>query len=185
MPEIVVWIMVILVSLVVGFLGGWLLEYYLDLKYWEMRARKRGLTFTGGEETAAYAVRTAPTAAERSEADVKADEQLAAKLQEFMEAREAETTALQRAMEKQEAQYDDLKHQFEQYMTTHPDELTAVRGIGRIYQWKLRDAGISSYDHLANTTPERLREILEVPAWRKFEPESWIEQAKVLARRGE
>jgi predicted flap endonuclease-1-like 5' DNA nuclease len=102
-----------------------------------------------------------------------------------MDKREQEIAELRGQIAKQETQYDDLRGQFERYMTTHPDDLTAIRGIGRIYQWKLRDGGISSYAHLANTTPERLREILEVPTWRKFEPESWIEQAKVLTQRSE
>ena len=181
MPDVVVWIMVIMVSLVVGFLIGWLLEYYLDLKYWEMRAKKRGLVFTEGEITSYLAVAPPSTNAESAEAN----KELNTTLQEFLEKREQEITVLRGEMEKQETQYDDLERQFEQYMATHPDDLTAIRGIGRIYQWKLRDAGISSYEHLINTTPERLREILEVQAWRKFEPEVWIEQAKVLSRRGE
>ncbi len=184
MNESVMWIMVILVSLVVGFLGGWLLEYYLDLKYWEMRARRRGLFFDGKEEIAAVSSRPVSPPAELSEADVKANEQLTITLREFLEKRESEISALQQNLKEQETRYENLEQRFEQYMSTHPDELIAIRGIGRIYQWKLRDAGISSYDQLAKTTPERLREILEVPAWRKFEPESWIEQAKVLARRG-
>lgn len=185
MPDVVIWIMVILVSLVVGFLGGWLLEYYLDLKYWEMRARRRGLFYNGKKEADTDSVTHVSLPAERSEADVKANEQLTATLREFLEKRERELGALQLNLQEQENRYKDLEQRFEHYMSTHPDELTAIRGIGRIYQWKLRDAGIASYDQLAQITPERLREILEVPAWRKFEPESWIEQAKVLARRGE
>lgn len=174
------WFLVIAVSLVLGFLIGWLLEYYLDLKYWEMRAKRRGFILTGEEGKATLAAPVAPVVAESG----PGDEKLAATLREFLEKREQEITQLRSEMERQESQYDDLKNQFEQYMVTHPDDLTAVRGIGRIYQWKLRDGGISSYAHLANATPEGLREILEVPAWRKFEPESWIEQAKVLAQRG-
>ena len=176
MPEPVVWIIVILVSLVVGFLGGWLLEYYLDLKYWEIRARKQGFAVSEGTITS--------TVAERFDTNIKANERLTATLREFLNKREAEFNTVRQELERQKVQYDDLGRQFEQYMATHPDDLTAIRGIGRIYQWKLRDAGISSYEQLTNTTPERLREILEVPAWRKFEPESWIEQAKVLTQRG-
>ncbi len=176
MPEVVIWIMVILVSLVVGFLGGWLLEYYLDLKYWEMRARRRGLFFNGKQDPA-----TGPEKVAFLPAD---DGQLNATLREFLDKRETEIKTLQLELEKYQTRYEELEQKFERYMATHPDELVAVRGIGRIYQWKLRDAGISSYEQLANVTPERLREILEVPAWRKFEPEAWIEQAKVLARRG-
>lgn len=179
MPESWVWIMA---SLVIGFLGGWLLEYYLDLKYWEVRARRRG--FVVSEEPTTSDTVAAAAFVGRSEADVKTEKQLAATLQEFLEKREAETNALRGELEGQKVHYADLGRQFEQYMATHPDDLTAIRGIGRIYQWKLRDAGVASYDQLASTTPEQLREILGVPAWRKFEPDAWIEQARVLTQRG-
>ena len=178
-PDVVVWIMVIMVSLVVGFLIGWVLEYYIDLRDWKKRAEMQGLTLFGAQEI------TAATASRPSEAGVRTDEQLATTLQEFLEKREAEINSLRQDVEKQRAEYDDLESRFEQYVATHPEDLTAIRGIGRIYQWKLRDAGISSYEHLANTTPERLREILEIPAWRKFDPESWIEQAQAHVQRGE
>jgi predicted flap endonuclease-1-like 5' DNA nuclease len=208
------WIMVILVSLVVGFLGGWLLEYYLDLKYWEMRARRWTLSSTEiNIDTASTDVPTAlkepvivadttagtfPKAAEDAtvkiappvgtspepEAEAEANEQLAATLRRFGEQHKAEVSALRQALKVQKARYEDLERQFEQYLATHPDDLTAIRGIGSVYQWKLRDAGITSYARLANTTPERLREILDIPNWRKIEPESWIEQAQVLGQRG-
>jgi hypothetical protein len=56
MPDNAVpWLVSILVSLVFGFLIGWLLEYYLDLKYWEMRAKRRGLVITGEEGKALLA----------------------------------------------------------------------------------------------------------------------------------
>jgi predicted flap endonuclease-1-like 5' DNA nuclease len=172
-----------MVALVVGFLVGWLLEYYLDLKYWELRAKRRGLTVS--QEQGTSDAETTPVFVGHREADVASDTQLAATLQEFFEKREEEISAVRQELERQKAHYTDLSRQFEQYMATHPDDLTAIRGIGRIYQWKLRDAGISSYEQLASTTPEQLREILDVPAWRKFEPGSWIEQAKVLSQRGD
>ena len=176
------WIVVILVSLVVGFLGGWLLEYYLDLKYLEIRAKKRG--FLLPEEIIAPVDTTVPSGEEGSKAAANTNEQLAATLRELQEKHEAEVNTMRRALRIQKARYDDLESQFEEHIATHPDDLTAIRGIGRAYQWKLRDAGISSYGRLANTTPKRLCEILDVPDRRRFELESWIEQAKVLVQRG-
>ena len=182
MPQVVTWIMVILISLVVGFLGGWLLEYYLDLKYLEIRARKRG--FLPPKETTDLVDTTVPTGDEGSKAGASTDEQWAASLHELQKKHEAEINTIRRAVRIHNARYDDLETQFEQYITTHPDDLTAIRGIERAYQWRLRDAGISSYSRLANTTPKQLCEILGVPDWQKLELESWIEQAKVLAQRG-
>ena len=184
-PDVVVWIMVILVSLVVGFLIGWVSEYYIDLRHWKRRAEMQGFTLVGEQRIVAAEATAQPAMAGLSEADTKIDAQLAATLQEFLEKREAEINSLRDGLDRQKAEYEGLEHRFEQYVASHPDDLTAIRGIGRIYQWKLRDAGISSYSQLASTTPDQLREVLEVPAWRKFDPESWIEQAKAHAQRGE
>ena len=178
MPEKVIWIMVILVSFAVGFLCGWLLEYYLDLKYWEVRARRRGLPPAPEDETAAV------PAIERYRDEIETYEQLVATQQELLSRYEAELHALRRDISRPRARYDERKVRSEPRTTFQADDLTAIAGIVRLYQWKLYDAGISTYEQLASTTPERLHEILETTTWREIDPASWIEQAKVLAQRG-
>jgi len=166
-------IVVALVALLVGFLIGWLAEWALDLLRWRARARWAGIDLEG---------RISEERVVQFESGEGGDS--AQLMAGYLEKRDAEIHELQARLEAKEAQLDDLQARFEEYVQTHPDELTDIKGIGRIYQWKLRDGGINSYAQLAQTTPERIREILDVPAWRKIEPESWIEQAKVLAKRG-
>jgi len=166
-------IIVALVALLVGFLLGWLAEWALDLLRWRARARWAGFDLEGqivGERV----VQLVPEEGGDS-TQVMAG---------YLEKRDAAIHELQAKLEAREAQLDALQARFDEYVQTHPDELADIKGIGRIYQWKLRDGGINSYAQLAQTTPERIREILDVPAWRKIEPESWIEQAKVMARQG-
>ena len=166
-------IIVALAALLVGFLIGWLAEWALDLLRWRARAKWAGFDLEGwiGEERIV-----------RFEAGEGGD--YSGITTEYLERRDAEIHELQAKVEAKEAQLDALQARFNEYVQTHPDELADIKGIGRIYQWKLRDGGINSYAQLAQTTPERIREILDVPAWRKIEPESWIEQAKALARQG-
>ena len=161
-------ITVALVALLVGFLIGWLAGWALDLLRWRARAKWAGFEFREG----------------RISFESKGDDDDVQVLTEYLDKRDAELRELQAKIEAKEAQLDALKADFDEYIETHPDELADIKGIGRIYQWKLRDAGINSYAQLAQTTPERIEEILDVPAWRKVEPESWIEQAKVMARQG-
>jgi predicted flap endonuclease-1-like 5' DNA nuclease len=165
-------IIVALVALLVGFLIGWLVEWALDLLRWRARARWAGFDLEGrmGGEIV------------RLEAGEGGDSTPI--IAGYLEKRDVEIHELQTKVEAKEAQLDALQARFDKYVQTHPDELAVIKGIGRIYQWKLRDGGINSYAELAQTTPGRIREILDVPAWRKIEPESWIEQAKVLARQG-
>jgi predicted flap endonuclease-1-like 5' DNA nuclease len=165
-------VIVALVALLVGFLIGWLAEWALDLLRWRARAERAGLDLEGrvGGEVVQLGLGEGGDSAQI--------------LTGYLEKRDAEIHELQDKVQAKEAQLDALQARFDEYVQTHPDELAAIKGIGRIYQWKLRDGGINSYAQLAQTTPERIREILDVPAWRKIEPESWIEQAKALARQG-
>ena len=165
-------IIVALVALLVGFLIGWLAEWALDLLRWRARARWAGFDLEGR------------ISEEMVRLEAKEGGDYTPIMTGYLEKRDAEIHKLQDRLEAKEAQLDALQARFDEYVQTHPDELADIKGIGRIYQWKLRDGGINSYAQLAQATPERVREILDVPAWRKIEPESWIEQAKVLARQG-
>jgi predicted flap endonuclease-1-like 5' DNA nuclease len=166
-------IVVALVALLVGFLIGWLAEWALDLLRWRARAKWAGFDLEGRmveEGIVQFGLGEGGDSAQI--------------LTGYLEKRDAEIQELQAKAEAKEARLDALQARFDEYVQTHPDELAAIKGIGRIYQWKLRDGGINSYAQLAQTTPDRIREILDVPVWRKIEPENWIEQAKALAKRG-
>lgn len=63
-------------------------------------------------------------------------------------------------------------------------DLTAIRGIGQVYQSKLRDAGIVTYRQLAEADPGELRRLLGLQVWQRADVESWIHQAGDLMDRG-
>ncbi len=73
---------------------------------------------------------------------------------------------------------DALSDEFESYQQTHPDDLTLIKGIGAVYQRKLRDIGFNSFDQLAQADPERLRRMLGIKNWQRTNIESWLEQAR-------
>lgn len=63
------------------------------------------------------------------------------------------------------------------------DDLTAIRGIGKVIEKKLHQMGITSFDQIAALTAEEVRrvnDVIEFPG--RVERERWIEQAKGLAR---
>ena len=64
------------------------------------------------------------------------------------------------------------------------DDLEEIKGIGPVFEQRLYNAGIYTYEKLAGMTPEQIRKIIRVnkSKWRKANPESWIEQARDLAR---
>ena len=62
-----------------------------------------------------------------------------------------------------------------------PDNFEALGGVGEIYERRLYDAGICTFDALAATTPERLAEICQAPALRLADYAAWIAHATELA----
>ena len=61
----------------------------------------------------------------------------------------------------------------------HEDDLKAIHGIGAVMEKLLREAGITSYRHLAASTPEELHSILGKNG-KLAKVETWITQAKNL-----
>jgi predicted flap endonuclease-1-like 5' DNA nuclease len=62
-----------------------------------------------------------------------------------------------------------------------PDDLTQIRGIGPVFARRLRQAGITSFAQLANTSADALREIVAAEDWQKIEPVRWAQEAAGLA----
>ncbi|MCX7839933.1 MAG: helix-hairpin-helix domain-containing protein, partial [Anaerolineae bacterium] len=62
-----------------------------------------------------------------------------------------------------------------------PDDFEPLEGIGKTYEKRLYDAGICTYEALANATVELLEEVCRAP--KRFKPDyaKWIRQAKELA----
>lgn len=64
---------------------------------------------------------------------------------------------------------------------TPPDDFDGLPEIGEIYERRLYEAGICTYEAMAATTPERLAEICQAPSMRTPDYAIWIAQAAELA----
>jgi predicted flap endonuclease-1-like 5' DNA nuclease len=158
-----------LLTLVVGFLVGWLVEWVIDSQYRRIRELSQPAASAQSEAGPGSAVEAAD---------------MAQTIRQMFYEREEEVDGLRQDLRQQEARYDVLEEQFEQYVTSHPDDLTAIRGVGRIFQWKLRDGGYSTFAQLAGADADQLRQLLDIRPWHKADPQEWIDQAKGLAHRG-
>ena len=63
-------------------------------------------------------------------------------------------------------------------------DLQVIKGIGRTYAQRLREAGIHSLSELVKATPEQLREVTGIEEWHAADPASWIAQARQLLASG-
>jgi predicted flap endonuclease-1-like 5' DNA nuclease len=57
---------------------------------------------------------------------------------------------------------------------TPPDDFEVLPGIGEIYERRLYEAGVCTYEALAATSPERLAEICKAPPMRTPDYAAWI-----------
>ncbi len=64
------------------------------------------------------------------------------------------------------------------------DDLEEIDGIGPVFERKLYDAGIFTFEQLAGTAPEKIRAIIAPQKWQKIEPEKWIVESAEFAKRG-
>jgi predicted flap endonuclease-1-like 5' DNA nuclease len=64
---------------------------------------------------------------------------------------------------------------------TPPDDFELLEGIGEVYERRLYEAGICTYEALAATTLERLQEICQAPEWNRPNYAAWIAKSTELA----
>ena len=63
--------------------------------------------------------------------------------------------------------------------TAQPAEhdLTLIDGIGPVFAARLREHGIVTFSHLAETSAAALAEIIQAPTWRQPDFNAWIDEA--------
>jgi predicted flap endonuclease-1-like 5' DNA nuclease len=68
---------------------------------------------------------------------------------------------------------------------TPPDDFDLIEGIGDVYEGRLYDAGICTFEALAEALPDRLDEICAAPEFNKPDYAAWIATAKSFLRKRE
>jgi predicted flap endonuclease-1-like 5' DNA nuclease len=174
---LVVGVLLLIAGAVIGFVSEWL----IDEAYRKNRELRRQL----GERSASApapvpATLPAVGAAVGGQGGDGASETLA----DFLRQRDEELRDIRERLTGADAQMDTLKAEFEAYQRTHPDDLTVIKGIGPVYQWKLRDAGCNSFKQLAAADPDQLRRMLDIKNWQRVNVEAWVSQARDWAQRG-
>jgi predicted flap endonuclease-1-like 5' DNA nuclease len=162
-------VLLVVAGAIIGFISEWL----IDEAYRRNRELQRQLS-----ERAT--VRLQPVEGVAAPVDQTTSEALA----EFLRRRDEDVREMRQDLEAASAKLGGLQEEFEAYQQTHPDDLTVIKGIGPVYQWKLRDAGFNTYKQLSAADPEQLRRMLDVKNWQRVNVESWIHQARDWAGRG-
>ncbi len=144
--------MTFITGIIIGLIIGWVVEWIIDWLFW----RKRDAT--SGTDVA------------RMQSDLLDSDATIKQLQDRLADSDATIASLRQQLAELSAKVAEQK-----------DRLERVKGIGAVFAKKLNDAGITTFEQLAQQTPERIREIIQPQEWQKVEPEVWIEQAKSFA----
>ncbi len=159
---------------VAGAVIGFVVEWLIDLGYRRNRELQQQLNGSrlGGGHSAQVVIPE----------DLKGD--ASETLADFLRQRDQEVHDLRQQLSEHDRKMDSLQTEFDSYQRTHPDDLTVIKGIGPVYQWKLRDAGFNTYNQLAHADPDQLRRMLDIKNWQRVNVDYWIEQARDWAQKG-
>lgn len=182
-------VLLLVAGAIVGFVSEWWIdEAYRKNRELQRQLREAGLVnppviqlaiperLAGGEQET--------TAAPRLNSGGTNNHSPSELLTDFLRQRDEELREVRRQLVTTDVQIDTLRKEFEAYQRTHPDNLTVIKGIGPVFQWKLRDAGINTYKQLAAADPDQVRRLLSIRKWQRVNIESWVEQARDWAQRG-
>lgn len=160
--------------LVAGVLIGFISEWLIDEAYRRNRELRQQLNEQSHRPVFSQA---------RGDNGGQENELASETLADFLRQRDEELSQLRDRLNSMNDRFGRLQDEFETYQQTHPDDLTVIKGIGPVYQWKLRDIGISSYKHLAQADPDQLERMLDIKNWQRANVASWIDQARDWAQR--
>jgi predicted flap endonuclease-1-like 5' DNA nuclease len=162
--HLVISLMLIITGAIIGFAVEWLVGEKLRQK--------------GEQPPPPAEVADPATAASLAESQQNGQSQELERLAEKIRRHEAELQQLVQQVSTKESQFEGLSAQFDLYRKKHPDSLISLRGIGPVYQRKLRELGINSFAQLAATDPDHLRQALGVKPWQRVDITSWVRQAQ-------
>jgi predicted flap endonuclease-1-like 5' DNA nuclease len=159
-----------LLLLISGATIGFIIEWFID----ENLYRERMPISPSGEPPEVPVVRQ-PAETQLQPGDQRQEFEA---LMEKVRGHEVELQSLIQQVSTKEAQFEGLRSQFDRYRKSHPDSLVRIKGIGPVYQRKLREAGIDTFAELATADPSQLRQALGIKPWQRVDIESWVRQAR-------
>jgi predicted flap endonuclease-1-like 5' DNA nuclease len=166
-------VLLVVAGAIVGFISEWLIdEAYRKNRELMRQLGQRQLGERGGATMAPQAIGGGQGGDFAAEA-----------LADLIGKRDEELREQRQQLSAADSRLDDLRDCFEAYQRTHPDDLTVIKGIGPVYQWKLRDAGFNTYQQLAASDPEQLRRMLDIKNWQRVNVDAWVGQARDWAQR--
>lgn len=140
------------IAFILGLLVGWLVEWIIDWLYWRKRI-------------------------DQNHQAVLACEKRKKELEDELELLKAEKEALKQAQVLPRVEDQPVVSE-----PTVPDKLQKIKGIGPVIEKKLNEAGVFTFEQLAEKDAQYLRDVLGDVIERLADEAALIEQAKQFAQ---
>lgn len=168
-------------ALLIGLLGGFLLEWLVDI--FLLRRRVRALAAPVAE---VKPVASGPTIYDTSETEESGLREENARLTHAISQLRHENEELRLGVRSNQWRLDQAIKEIHETRSAKvvaiiKDIFERVDGIGPVYQQRLWEAGILKYSDLAATSEERLRQIIRPQEWQNLDFLAWRREAAQFA----
>ena len=169
-------------GLLIGVVVGWLVEWAFDNLFWHRHAGRPAALLREGEGPQLQRL-TAEGEVSRLQAELAENRQKLATTEHELKTAQAKLREAEQTIEQLRAELNPpVQAVAEPAKKERKDRLERIRGIGAVFARRLNEAGVFTFEQLAELSPDRIREILHVEEWQKIQPEKWIEEARELGR---
>lgn len=179
---------------VIGLFVGWLIEWAIDWRFWR-RAQKEQQEYSheqwrmmteelgqaNAQINALQAVRSHHSEMREMLASAKAELTGLQKKQQHDEALQMKLANADDQISNLQMELRTMSSRMSEILARPPEQLTKIKGIGRVFAYRLNQADIHTFADLAQLTPERVEEIVSVGSLPYINPENWLVQARQLA----
>ncbi|MEM7113283.1 MAG: helix-hairpin-helix domain-containing protein [Chloroflexota bacterium] len=161
-------------AIVLGLIIGWVVEWLIDFFFW----RRGGKQNASDLQELQDKLIVAESRADESGAKLAATEESVVKLQNDRSHLENRVLELQAELEAALGQEPQV---IVKEIFKASDRLEKIKGIGSVFAKRLNEAGIFTYEQIAEADPVWLEELVGAKAWQDVVAEEWVEEAAKLA----
>lgn len=178
--------------LLIGFIGGWLVEWVIDMVYFRPRMVRLIEAELQAKESEKLAIRVtdqqkriedlsedADSVQKRLEAKIAKLEQDLKISRDFANGSVLTDAGRMPNADIRVAEPRIVEKVYAKAVTREP--LRLIKGIGPKYEELLWKAGILRFEQLSLMEPNQIASIIQPEAWKKLDYESWISDAKKFA----
>lgn len=164
-------------AFVIGLIAGWAIEWLIDFLFW----RRGGKQSESDLEALRAQLSQAESQVDEASAKLAATEESVIKLKNDRTDLENRVLQLQAELE---AALNREPEVIIKEVFRASDRLEKIKGIGSVFASRLNQAGIFTFEQIAEADPVWLEKVVNAKDWQDVTAEEWVEEAaKIVAKK--